>query len=132
MKRLVIGPASLRFQIRFQSTGLRGKQESPGTPAMARKEKYISLLMESRRRSLRPARPVQNRRHGLLPVKLMKYGEPRSDVIDSTSPASAEVGFSGRFLLSEALVGSTTLRVRVADELGNFQDLQTVIRSHRK
>src|SRR6266571_5757353 len=81
MKRLVIGPASLRFQIRFQSAGLRGKQESPGTPAMARKEKYISLLMESRRRSLRPARPVQNRRHGLLPVKLINSGSMREQSI---------------------------------------------------
>src|SRR5207237_1860386 len=42
-----------------------------------------------------------------VPLGLMKYGEPRIDVtMDSTSPASAEVGFSGRFLLNEALGSS--------------------------
>src|SRR5205807_2199630 len=62
-----------------------------------------------------------------VPLGLMTYGERRSDVTkDSTSLASADCGFSGRFFLKEGSVDSTTLRVRVADESGNIRDFHMV------
>ncbi len=64
-----------------------------------------------------------------MPLGLMTYGEPRSDVTtDSTSTVSADCGFSGRFFLKEGSVDSTTLRVRVADESGNIRDFPMVTR----
>ena len=64
---------------------------------------------------------------GDVPLGLLRYGEPRYDVTtDSTSPPSAECGFSGRFPLDKLLVRPTSLLVRVADERGNIQDFRTV------
>lgn len=63
-----------------------------------------------------------------VPLGLMKYGEPRSDVpTDSTYNASIDCGFSGSFVLEESVVRPTTLLVRVTDEQDNFQDFRTAI-----
>ncbi|MEK6282043.1 MAG: glycosyltransferase [Acidobacteriota bacterium] len=60
-----------------------------------------------------------------VPLGLMKYGEPRSDVpTDPPSLASIDCGFSGRFSLNEFLARPTTLLVRVADARGNMKDLR--------
>ena len=60
-----------------------------------------------------------------VPLGLLNYGEPRSDVpTDPPSLASIDCGFSGRFLLNEFLARATTLLVRVADARGNMQDLR--------
>ena len=63
-----------------------------------------------------------------VPLGLMKYGEPRSDVpTDSTYNASIDCGFSGSFALEESVVRPATLLVRVTDEQDNFQDYRTAI-----
>jgi len=58
-----------------------------------------------------------------VPLGLLKCGETHSDLnSDSTSPAPAECGFSGRFSLDEFSIGRRTLLVRVIDEQGNSKD----------
>jgi len=65
---------------------------------------------------------------GNVPLGLMKYGEPRSDVpTDSAYSASIDCGFSGSFVLDESVVNPTTLLVRVTDAQDNFQDFRTAI-----